>query len=95
MSYNPNEQGENLIPLLDEILSYIPAPEVDTDGDMQFLVSAIDYNEYVGRIAVGRIERGVIKVNQEVTVGDYHNTNKKYRGKIVSMYQIEGTQQVP
>lgn len=94
-SYNPNEQGENLIPLLDEILSYIPAPEVDTDGDMQFLVSAIDYNEYVGRIAVGRIERGVIKVNQEVTVGDYHNTKKEYRGKIVSMYQIEGLNRVP
>lgn len=94
-SYNPNEQGENLIPLLDEILSYIPAPEVDPDGDMQFLVSAIDYNEYVGRIAVGRIERGVIKVNQEVTVGDYHNTKKEYRGKIVSMYQIEGLNRVP
>ncbi|MBQ9376138.1 MAG: translational GTPase TypA [Ruminococcus sp.] len=94
-TYNPNQQGENLVPLLDEILSYIPAPEVDPDGDMQFLVSAIDYNEYVGRIAIGRIERGVMKVNQEVAVGDYHNTKKEYRGKVVSMYQIEGLNRVP
>lgn len=89
-SYHPNEPGENFIPLLDEILSYIPAPEVDTEGSMQYLVSAIDYNEYVGRIAVGRIERGVMKVNQDVTVGDYHQSKKEYRGKVVTMYQIEG-----
>lgn len=89
-SYNPNEQGKDFIPLLDEILNYIPAPEVDVEGSMQLLVSAIDYNEYVGRIAVGRIERGSIKVNQDVTVGDYHHTKKEYRSKIVSMYQIEG-----
>lgn len=89
-SYHPNEPGENFIPLLDEILSYIPAPEVDTEGSMQYLVSAIDYNEYVGRIAVGRIERGVMKVNQDVAVGDYHQSKKEYRGKVVTMYQIEG-----
>ena len=94
-SYHPNEKGENLIPLLDEILSYIPAPEVDTEGTMQYLVSAIDYNEYVGRIAVGRIERGEMKVNQDVTVGDFHNTKKEYRGKVVTMYQIEGLNRVP
>ena len=89
-SYHPNEPGENFIPLLDEILSYIPAPEVDTEGSMQYLVSAIDYNEYVGRIAVGRIARGVMKVNQDVTVGDYHQSKKEYRGNVVTMYQIEG-----
>ena len=94
-SYHPNEQGENLIPLLDEILSYIPAPEVDTEGTMQYLVSSIDYNEYVGRIAIGRIERGEMKVNQEVTIGDYHGSKKEYRGKIVTMYQIEGLNRVP
>ena len=94
-SYHPNKPGENLIPLLDEILSYIPAPEVDTEGPMQYLVSAIDYNEYVGRIAIGRIERGEMKVNQDVTVGDYHQTKKEYRGKIVTMYQIEGLNRVP
>lgn len=94
-SMDPNELGENLIPLLDEILSYIPAPEVEEEGEMQYLVSSIDYNEYVGRIAIGRIERGEMKVNQEVSVGDFHNTKKEYRGKIVSMYQIEGLNRVP
>ena len=94
-SFNPNQQGQDLTPLLDEILSYIPAPEVDTEGTMQYLVSAIDYNDYVGRIAIGRIERGEMKVNQEVTVGDYHQTKKEYRGKVVTMYQIEGLNRVP
>ncbi|MBP3273107.1 MAG: translational GTPase TypA [Ruminococcus sp.] len=94
-SMDPNQQGENLIPLLDEILSYIPAPEVEDEGPMQYLVSSIDYNEYVGRIAIGRIERGELKVNQEVSVGDYHQTKKEYRGKIVTVYQIEGLNRVP
>ena len=94
-SHNPMNLGENLIPLLDEILNYIPAPEVDDEGSMQYLVSSVDYNEYVGRIAIGRIERGVMKVNQEVTVGDYHQTKKEYRGKIVTMYQIQGLNRVP
>ncbi len=94
-SMDPNVPGEDLIPLLDEILSYIPAPEVEDDGPMQYLVSSIDYNDYVGRIAIGRIERGEIRVNQEVTVGDFHNTKKEYRGKIVTVYQIEGLNRVP
>ena len=94
-SYTPSDLGKDLVPLFDEILNYIPAPDVDTEGDMQYLVSSIDYNEYVGRIAIGRIERGVMKVNQEVTVGDYHQTKKEYRGKIVTMYQIEGLNRVP
>ena len=94
-SHNPMNLGENLIPLLDEILNYIPAPEVDDEGSMQYLVSSVDYNEYVGRIAIGRIERGVMKVNQEVTVGDFHQTKKEYRGKIVTMYQIQGLNRVP
>ncbi len=93
--YNPNEEGKDLTPLMDEIISYIPAPEVDTEGSMQYLVSSIDYNEYVGRIAIGRIERGEMKVNQDVTIGDYHNSKKEYRGKIVTMYQIEGLKRVP
>ncbi|SDA16317.1 GTP-binding protein [Ruminococcus sp. YE71] len=94
-SMDPNVPGEDLIPLLDEILTYIPAPEVEEEGEMQYLVSSIDYNEYVGRIAIGRIERGEIKVNQEVTVGDFHQTKKEYRGKIVTVYQIEGLNRVP
>lgn len=94
-SHTPNNLGENLIPLFDEILHYVPAPEVDTEGEMQYLVSSVDYNEYVGRIAIGRIERGVMSVNQDVTVGDFHQTKKEYRGKIVTMYQIQGLNRVP
>ncbi|MFT3951616.1 MAG: translational GTPase TypA [Oscillospiraceae bacterium] len=94
-SISPNLPGEDLVPLFDEILRYVPAPEVDLDGAAQLLVSSIDYNEYVGRIAVGRIERGEIRVNQEVTVGDFHATKKEYRGKIVTIYQIEGLNRVP
>ena len=94
-SLSPTEPGTDMIPLFDQILSYIPAPEVDTEGPMQMLVSSIDYNEYVGRIAIGRVERGEIKVNQDVTVGDYHETKKPYRGKVVTIYQIEGLKRVP
>ncbi len=94
-SLSPDEPGTDMIPLFEKILSYIPAPEVDTEGSMQMLVSSIDYNEYVGRIAIGRVERGEIKVNQEVTVGDYHETKKQYRGKVVTIYQIEGLKRVP
>lgn len=94
-SESPNIPGENLTPLFDTILSYIPAPEVEDEGAMQMLVSSIDYNDYVGRIAIGRIERGEVKVNQDVSVGDYHNSKKEYRGKIVTVYQIEGLNRVP
>ncbi|MBQ8965098.1 translational GTPase TypA [Ruminococcus sp.] len=87
--------GTDMIPLFDMILDYVPAPEVEEEGSMQYLVSAIDYNEYVGRIAIGRIERGTMKVNQDVSIGDYHNTKQEYRGKIVTMYQIEGLNRVP
>lgn len=87
--------GTDMIPLFDEIINYIPAPEVDVEGPMQYLVSSIDYNEYVGRIAIGRIERGEMHVNQEVIIGDYHESKKQYRGKIVTMYQIEGLKRVP
>ena len=87
--------GTDMIPLFDMILNYVPAPEVEEEGGMQYLVSAIDYNEYVGRIAIGRIERGIMKVNQDVSIGDFHNTKQEYRGKIVTMYQIEGLNRVP
>ena len=87
--------GTDMIPLFDMILDYVPAPEVEEEGSMQYLVSAIDYNEYVGRIAIGRIERGIMKVNQDVSIGDFHNTKQEYRGKIVTMYQIEGLNRVP
>ena len=65
--------GTDLKPLFDTILEYIPAPEADVDAPFQMLVSSIDYNEFVGRIAIGRIERGTIKQNQEIAVCNYHD----------------------
>ena len=91
----PNEDGENLIPLFETILGHIPAPCGEEDAELQLLVSSIDYNEYVGRIGVGRVERGVIKQNQEVILCDWHDQNKKYKGKITNLYQIEGLNRVP
>ena len=90
-----NVPGENLVPLFETILSYIPAPEGDPDGEMQMLISSIDYNDYVGRIGIGRIERGKLRVGQQVTVGDFHENKKPYNSKVVTIYQIQGLNKVP
>lgn len=94
-----NKPGTDLQPLFDTILDHVPAPEGDDKGPLQILVSSIDYNEYVGRIAVGRVERGSVRVNQEVAVTQYpHEEGEEitsYRGKVVSLYQIEGLSRVP
>ena len=89
-SLSQYEAGTDLKPLFDTILDYIPAPEGDENGPMQMLISSIDYNDYVGRTGIGRVERGVIKVNHPVIVGDYHETKKPYNSKIVTISQIEG-----
>lgn len=93
------QPGTDLQPLFDTILDHVPAPEGDDKGPLQILVSSIDYNEYVGRIAVGRVERGSVRVNQEVAVTQYpHEEGEEitsYRGKVVSLYQIEGLSRVP
>ena len=94
-SYNPDVMGTDFKPLFDKILEHIDPPEGDETGDLQVLVSSIDYNEYVGRIAIGRVERGVIKQNQEVMVCDYHNRTAPFKSKIVSLYQFEGLNKVP
>ncbi len=94
-SLDPDTMGENFIPLFDMILEHIPAPEGDEEDELQVLVSSIDYNEYVGRIAIGRVERGVIKQNQEVMVCDYHGQIKPFRSKIVSLYQFDGLGRAP
>lgn len=94
-SYSPDVKGENLVPLFDKILDQIPAPEGDIEGPMQVLVSSIDYNEYVGRIGIGRVERGTIKQNQEVMICDYHNQTQPYKSKVVNLYQIEGLTRNP
>ncbi|MCD7800968.1 MAG: translational GTPase TypA [Ruminococcus sp.] len=94
-SLSQYEEGKDLTPLFETILNYIEPPKGDEQGDLQMLISSIDYNEYVGRIGIGRIERGSIKVNQQVTVGDYHESKKPYNSKIVSLLQIQGLQRVP
>ncbi len=94
-SLSQYEAGTDLKPLFDTILNYIPAPEGDDEGPLQMLISSIDYNEYVGRTGIGRIERGVLKVNQPVIVGDYHESKKPYNSKIVTIYQIEGLAKTP
>ena len=94
-SFSPDVPGTDLKPLLDTIIDYIPAPEGEEDEDLQLLVSAIDYNEYVGKIGVGRIERGTLKVNGEVSVCNYHSDEAPKRAKIVSIYQFEGLSRQP
>lgn len=90
-----DDSGTDLVPLFETILKHIPAPEGDPDAPMQMLISSIDYNDYVGRIGIGRIERGTVKVNQQVTVGDFHESRKPFNSKIVTLYQIEGLNRTP
>ena len=90
-----NQPGTDLAPLFDTILEHIPAPEGDPDEPFQMLVSSIDYNEYVGRIGIGCIGRGRVKQGQEVMVCDYHNPNRRYKGKIVNLYQIDNLRRDP
>ena len=94
-SYSPDVAGTDLTPLFETIVGYIDAPTGDEEAPLQMLVSSIDYNEYVGRIAVGRIERGTIKVNQEVTICDYHNPEIKQKGKVVALYAFDGLGKAP
>lgn len=90
-----HDEGKDLTPLFEKIIEYIDPPEGDPDGDLQVLVSSIDYNEYVGRIAVGCIDRGTIHQNQEVTVCDYHDPSVNYKAKITALYQIDGLDRTP
>ncbi len=94
-AYGPDEVGTDLTPLFETIINYIPAPQGDETAPLQLLVSSIDYNEYVGRIAVGRVERGTIRVNQEVTICDYHDPELKQKGKVVALYAFDGLGKAP
>ena len=94
-AYGPDEVGTDLKPLFETIVKYIPSPEGNADEPLQLLVSSIDYNEYVGRIAVGRVERGTIKVNQEVTICDYHDPEVRQKGKVVALYEYDGLGKKP
>ena len=87
---DPSVEGKDLTPLFDKILDYIPAPEGEEEGELQLLVSSIDYNDYVGRIGIGRIERGQMRQNQEAMICNFHSDAAPKRTKIVSIYQIDG-----
>ena len=94
-SLDPETQGENLNALFDTILETIPPMDVDLEGKGQLLVSCIDYNDFVGRIGIGRIERGVIRANEPVTICNFNEPGKERRNcKIVNLYQIEGLERV-
>ena len=95
-SYSPDAPGTDLQPLFETILQYIPGPDVDVEAPFQMLVSSIDYNEFVGRIAIGRIERGELRQNQEIVVCNYHDpaqVSKKCRA--VSLYTFDGLSRTP
>ena len=94
-SLSQYEAGTDLKPLFDTIINYIEPPKGNEDEPLQMLISSIDYNEYVGRIGIGRIERGSIKVNQQVSVCDYTESKAPYNSKIVSLLQIQGLNRVP
>ena len=95
-SFDPHTPGTDLTPLLDTILEYMPAPEGEEDDPLQLLVSSIDYNEFVGRIGIGRIERGTLKQGQGVAICNYHSPDGKSRpSKIVSIYQFDGLKRTP
>ena len=92
---DPDVEGVDLTPLFEKIVNYMPAPEGDETGDLQLLVSSIDYNDYVGRIGIGRIERGNIRVGQEVAICNYHTPGAIKKTKVVSLYQIDGLVRQP
>ena len=95
-SYSPDLPGTDLVPLFETIVNYIPAPEADVEAPFQMLVSSIDYNEFVGRIAIGRIERGTVKQNQEIVVCNYHNPDEApKKAKATALYQFDGLGKVP
>ncbi|SMC82545.1 translational GTPase TypA [Papillibacter cinnamivorans] len=94
-SFSPDEAGTDLRPLLDTIVDYIPAPSGDPTAPLQMLISAIDYNDYVGRIGIGRIEQGTIRQNQDILVCDYHGEKPNRKAKAVSLFQFEGLNRVP
>ena len=95
-SVTPYEEGKNLDPLFETIINYIPAPEGEEEEPLQLLVSSIDYNEYVGRIGIGRIERGVIRQGEDAVIVNYHTPDvPPKKTKIVSLYTIDGLVRKP
>lgn len=94
-SVSQDEQGTDLRPLFEAILSHIPAPEADLDQPFQMLVSSIDYNEFVGRIAIGRVERGILSQNSDIVVTNYHNGSTSKKLRAANIYEFDGLNRVP
>ena len=94
-SYSPEVQGTDLAPLMNTIVEYIQPPAGEPEAPLAMLVSSIDYNEYVGRIGIGRIERGQMRVGQEVSLCDYHRPEVSGKAKITAIYQFEGIKRTP
>ena len=93
-SLDPNVPGKDMAPLFDTILDYIPAPEGDPEAGTQLLISTIDYNEYVGRIGVGKVDNGTISVNQEVVIVNHHEPDKLKKVKVSKLYEFDGLSKV-
>lgn len=89
-----DDEKENMIPLFETIIDYIPAPVGDPEADTQVLISTIDYNEYVGRIGVGKVDNGTIKINQDAVVVNAHDPEKKKKVKISKLYEFDGLNKV-
>ncbi|MBR0435074.1 MAG: translational GTPase TypA [Lachnospiraceae bacterium] len=92
--YNLEDTNMDMVPLFETIINYIPAPTGDPDKGTQVLISTIDYNEYVGRIGVGKVDNGTIKVNQEAVVVNHHDLDKKVKVKISKLYEFEGLNKI-
>ena len=93
-SLDPDSAGENLIPLFEKIVRYIPAPTGDADKPVRMLISALDYSDYVGAIGIGRIEQGTLRQNQPVVLVNFHNPEQNIRAKVTNIYQFEGLTRV-
>ena len=89
-----DDKPENMIPLFETILEYIPAPEGDPDASTQVLISTIDYNEYVGRIGVGKVDNGTIRVNQDMVLVNHHDPDKQEKVKISKLYEFDGLNKI-
>lgn len=93
-SYSADEPGTDMVPLFDTILDYIPAPEGDPDAGTQILISTIDYNEYVGRIGIGKVDNGTVKAGQDVVIVNHHDPSKQVKVKVSKFYEFEGLKKI-
>lgn len=92
--YNPDDEPKDMTPLFETILKYIPAPTGEPDADTQVLISTIDYNEYVGRIGIGKVDNGSLKLNQEALLLNHHDPDKRQKVKISTLYEFDGLNKV-